>query len=57
MEKLIAAFLLLFKFGTAAELKENILDKKQQEIVTIAAFTASSDLEKLAGALEIQDLL
>lgn len=54
MEKRLAVFfMILFSFLTleGSEMKENILNKKQQEIVTISAFTASGDLEKLKAAL------
>lgn len=54
MKKRLTVFLIMiFSFLTleGSEMKENILNKKQQEIVTISAFTASGDLEKLKASL------
>jgi 4-carboxymuconolactone decarboxylase len=59
MDKEITAFLavlftLMFSFATISEaqtMKEEGLNAKQQRIVTIAAFTAKGDMEKLKTAL------
>ena len=49
--KFTVTFLFLFGIMEGAEMKNNILDKKQQEVVAISAFTASGDLERLKVSL------
>lgn len=47
---LICAFFTLFNLLNAKELNLKLLDKKEQNMINIAAFTANGDLEKLSDA-------
>lgn len=51
MSRFLLTFLFLFNMLEASNMENNVLDKKQQEVVAISAFTAKGDLQRLKTSL------